>query len=222
MIQIFKSLCSSGVILALFCLSLAVKADDRYWECAKQNLYSERAKAEQTQTLIKVFSQAARKPIPERLVRPVVEDVYIPLVQQFEPRLKKAFDKVYAEAFAAMPEDLLEQLSGDRDVCAWQKLLSPNPQELELPYALRQTLEDQSISLKEKMYALGKYIVTESGGEFSPEKIEVFADVMSKGLEATAKYMGPVLMDLSAAFQRKMTAFNKPESVKRLLKAVEQ
>jgi hypothetical protein len=221
-IQVFKSFCSYAATLMLFCLSLAVKADDRYWECAKQNLYSERAKVEQTQTLTKVFSQAARKPISEHLVRSVVDDVYIPLVRQFEPRLKKAFDKVYVEAFEEMPEDLLEQLSGDRDVCVWQKLLSPNPQELELPYALRQTLDDKSIPLKEKMHALGKYMVAESGGEFSSEKIAAFADVMTKSLEATAKYMSPVLMDLSAAFQRKMTAFNKPESVKRLMKAIEQ
>ena len=217
-----RVLCKSFIVCTLIVTSLLVKADDRYWECVKQNLYSERAKNEQTLTLTKVFSEAAGKPIPKSLVRPVVEDVYVPLVRQFEPKLKKAFDKVYEEAFTSVPNDLMEQLSGNRDVCEWQKLLSPNPQELELPYALRETLEDRSIPLDKKMYALGEYMVNAGGGEFPPERIAAFADVMTKALEANSRHMGPVVMEISQAFQRKMTAFNKPQSVKRLLKEIGQ
>ena len=207
-------------ISLLFAQPVFADLSDRLWDCSKQVLLSEESLQEQTDLLIKVFSKGAKQPITQELARPVIDDVWVPLMNEFEPRLKKAQWKMFEEVAEQFP-DIRAKLESKDDLCEWRQHVSVDPNKMELPFSLRQQLNDKELLLRNKMRFLVRHLV-ESGewGQMSRKDADFLADTMTAYMEAMPEHLFPVMQDIAKAFDRKMTAFNKPQSVKNLMKAV--
>jgi len=213
--------------LIFSCLTGVVNAEEKYWKCAKANLVAEHTLEQQADNLIKAFSQGGKKTISRELARAVVDDVYLPIIDQFEPRLKKAHAAIMDEAYEVMSAEHRHRFQSNENPCEWLELINVNPEEIALPYDLRENLASRDLSLQAKMELLAMYMI-DSGGisDVSQEDAEQFAEefavVMTAMLEAMPKHFYPIMQDVAKAFERKMTAFNKPNSVKEFMKAVGQ